>query len=383
MLDICKGFDDVNFNENVSHDVDFSLRIFARIKDEEVLHVERIVYYWRHHTKSFGVKESQKVSTYSKIAIKRYMDSKSIAGEVVDGPIFNSFRVRPTITGNPLISIIIPTSDKWELLDKCLASIEKNSGYENYEILIVKNNVKTDGAKRYHESLVNRYRVLKYDKEFNYSAINNFAAKEAKGDYLLLLNDDVEFITEDFLKSMLECFEFENIGVVGAKLLYPDNAIQHAGVIIGMNTYADHWQKFEGGYLNASEKIPNPGYIYSLISIRDFSAVTGACLMTPKALYEKIGGLSEDLKVGFNDVDYCLQARELGLKVLCTPYALGYHHEHASRIEVVKNTRNKELINNHEDRKVFGLKWRAVIDAGDPFYNSNLRTDSTVPRPKT
>ena len=376
IMDKVAGFDEVEFNSGVSQDVDLFLRIFALLDDKEILHISKILYLWKLYGKSAGHRFQNKVHNCTKKAITRYLTTKQIVGTVEDGLCFNTFRVRCKIQNNPLVSIIIPTKDKWQLLRKCIRSIESKSGYRNYEIIILSNNTEDEQALHYLQTLTGRYRVEKYNKPFNYSAINNYGAELAKGDFLLFLNDDIEFISRNVLEAVLEPLQLQDVGAVGAKLLYHDNTIQHAGVIIGFHGAAEHWHKFI--YANINRSVPEPGYLSSLVSIREYSAVTGAFLMTKKSVFKESGGFSEDLSVGFNDIDFCLKVIARGYKILCTPYALAYHYESASR----RDPMNTDLLAHPEDRKIFLEKWAAKIEAGDPCYNPNLDTFSYIPVPR-
>jgi O-antigen biosynthesis protein len=376
IMDKVAGFDEVEFNSGVSQDVDLFLRIFAILDDKEILHISKILYLWKLHGKSAGHRFQNKVHKYTKKAITRYLNAKQIDGTVEDGLCFNTFRVRCKIQNDPLVSIIIPTKDKWQLLKKCIKSIEAKSGYRNYEIIILSNNTEDVQAIEYLQTLTGRYRVEKYHKPFNYSAINNYGAKLARGDYLLFLNDDIEFKNRNTLEAVLEPMQLPDVGVVGAKLLYHDNTIQHAGVIIGFHGAAEHWHKFM--YANINRSVPEPGYLSSLVSIREYSAVTGAFLITKKSVFKKASGFSEDLSVGFNDIDFCLKVIAQGHRVLCTPFAVAYHYESASR----RDPLNADLIDHPEDRKVFLEKWAAKIEAGDPCFNPNLDTFSYIPVPR-
>ena len=376
LIDKVKGFDEAEFNMGVSHDVDLFMRIFALLDDKEIVHVPKILYLWKHYSKSSGHLSQDKVHKFTKKAIERYLASKNIVGRAEDGVCFNSFRARLKIKDNPLVSIIIPTKNKWEYLKKCIKSIESRSGYRSYEIIIIKNNTNDKKALEYLKTLESKYRVEEFDKPFNYSAINNYGKNFAKGDLLLFLNDDIEFKSSDTLTAMVELIQLDEVGAVGAKLLFPNDTIQHAGVIIGLRGVAEHWHKFMYAYINNS--LPDPGYLSSLVSIREYSAVTGACLMTKRGVFEEVGGFSEELKIGFNDVDFCLKIIDKGYKILYTPYALAYHYESASR----RDSGNKDLLTHPDDREVFIKKWSAKMESGDPYYNPNLDTFSYIPVPK-
>ena len=367
------GFDEDNFNGGVSQDVDLFLRLFARLEDKNIIHIPKVLYFWRQYKKSAGHQFQDKVHNYTKKAIGRYLETKKLDGWVEDGLTFNTFRVRFKIADNPLVSIIIPTKDKWQLLDNCLKSIKEKADYPNYEILIIKNNVEDPEAIRYLDSIKGAYRVIDYPDPFNFSRINNYAVKLAKGSILFFLNDDIEFKSPGAIRSMLELVQLEEVGIVGAKLLYPDQRIQHAGVIIGLLGIAEHGHKFMNAYWNESWE---PGYISSLVSIREYSAVTGACLMIKKTIFEEAGGFSEELQVGYNDIDLCLKVIAKGYKVLYTPYAWAWHHENASR----KN--DEDLLFHPEDRRFFSDKWAEFISKGDPCYSPNLDLTSYIPQPR-
>ena len=375
LLDRVSGFDEIAFNSGVSHDVDLFLRIFALLDDRDIVHVQKILYLWRQYPKSAGHLFQDKVHKYTKQAIKRYLRSRKIEGDVEDGLCFNTFRMRIKIKGDPLVSIIIPTGDKWQLLKKCIESIESKAGDGRYEIIIIRNNTQDRKALEYVNTLKTRYKVVDDDRPFNYSAINNLGEQHAEGEFLLFLNDDVEFKSRDTLGAVVELLQLEKVGAVGAKLLYPDHTIQHAGVIIGLRGVAEHWHKFLCAYRRGS--FPEPGYLSSLVAIREYSAVTGAFLLTKRNVFEEVGGFSEELRVGFSDVDYCLKLISMGYKILYTPHALAIHYESASR----RDRGNRDLLDHPEDRERFHNKWAAQINAGDPYYNPNLSRFSYIPVP--
>jgi O-antigen biosynthesis protein len=368
------GFDEDNFNAGVSQDVDLFLRLFARIEDKGIIHIPKVLYFWRQYKHSAGHQFQGKVHYYTKKAIGQYLETKRIDGWVEDGLTFNTFRLRINIPDNPLVSIIIPTKDKWKLLRKCLKSIKETADYPHYEIMIIKNNTEDLKALEYLDSIKDSYPVVDYPYPFNFSRLNNFAVKSARGNILLFLNDDIEFKGSGSLRAMVELVQLKEVGIVGAKLLYPDQKIQHAGVIIGLLGIAEHIHKFKDAY-SYWHKLLEPGYISSLVSIREYSAVTGACLMIKKTIFEEAEGFSEELQVGLNDIDLCLKVMAKGYKVLYTPYSWALHHESASR----KN--NEALLFHPEDRFFFSEKWAGFIQKGDPFYNPNLDLNSYVPQP--
>ncbi|MDE1828869.1 MAG: glycosyltransferase family 2 protein [Thaumarchaeota archaeon] len=252
----------------------------------------------------------------------------------------------------PLISIIIPTKDNVKLLKACIESIEVRSSYKNYEIIIVDNNSKKEETKGYLSTL--RHKVLSYPKPFNFSKINNFAVTTAKGEYIIFLNDDTTIISHDWMEKMLEYSTKPPVGVVGVLLLYPNDTIQHAGVLIGVGGIAIH--AFED--LSKDDQ----GYKGLVHKVRECSAVTGACMMIKKSIFEEIGGFDENLSYSFNDVDLCLRLREKGYLVIYTPHAMLYHHGTASR----------PYTEDDNEIRYFVMRWHDLILKGDPYYDENL-----------
>ena len=274
------------------------------------------------------------------------------------------FRTHFEIQGNPKVSILIPNKDHTEDLDKCITSIMDKSTWKNIQIVVIENNSEKAETFQYYEDLEKRYsqvKVVKWDGPFNYSAINNYGAKYADGDYFLLLNNDTEVITPEWLDSMVGYCQREDVGIVGAKLLYPDNTVQHAGVVVGIAGFAGH---ILTGYDRNAVGDP-----WRLITTQDESAVTGACLMVKRSVFEALHGLDESFAVALNDIDFCLRARALGKKVIFTPDACLYHYESKSR--GFENTLEKKA---RFDKEVahFRDRHRKFLKAGDPYYNPNL-----------
>ena len=274
------------------------------------------------------------------------------------------YRSHVKVQGNPLISVIIPNKDHTDDLELCLFSMTRKSTYRNYEILIVENNSEKEETFEYYRKLPDRYpkaRVLTWEKEFNYSAINNFAAKEAKGEYLLFLNNDVEILTPDWMEEMLQNCQQENVAAVGAKLYYPDDTIQHAGVVLGLGGIAGHIM------CRASKE--DPGYFGRMISVQEISAVTAACMMVKKSDFDAVGGLDETFQVAFNDIDLCMKFRAAGKKIIFTPYAELYHYESKSR--GLEDTPEKQFRFDKEVKR-FQEKWAQQLEMEDPYYSPNL-----------
>lgn len=337
----------------------------------KITHVSKVLYHWRKIEGSTASEFSEKsyaqqrgLKALESAIIRRGLDAK-----VVNGKNPGTYKIDYSLREKPLVSIIIPFKDKPELLDICINSILQKSIYNNYEIIGISNNSNEEKTFELIKELEKNKQVsfYEYNVPFNYSQINNYAVRNfAKGDHIILLNNDIEIISPNWIESMLVFSQREDIGVVGAKLYYPDNTIQHAGVIIGIGGVAGHSHK----YFDKEEH----GYFSRLDIIQNVSAVTGACLMVKKSLYIEFNGLNEkELTIAFNDVDFCLRLREKNYFNIYTPYAEAYHHESISRgseDDPKKITRfNKEvhyMMDRHKD----------ILKDGDPFYNKNLTLEN-------
>ena len=347
----------------VSQDYDLFLRVVSQSR--RVLHIPKILYKWREHGSSTGHLFMELVMESSRRALQDFADREGIQGVVTCTKHFNFFRLKRDLLDHPKISIIIPTKDRIDLLRRCIESIQNRSSYDNYEIIIVDNLSQEDQTASYLDDLQELHpncRIIKFSEKFNYSKLNNYAAKFALGDYLLFLNNDVEVLNSDWLEAMLEQSQRDEIGCVGAKLLYPDKRIQHAGVIVGWGGRAEHIYKWAD-----SNDI---GYMGHLVSIRNYSAVTAACLMIRRSIFDEVGGFDERFEIGFGDVDLCLRVRELGYENLFTPYAELLHYESATR------GRTLSFDPHPDDTKRFIEIWQKYIQMGDPYYNPNLPLDS-------
>jgi GT2 family glycosyltransferase len=264
------------------------------------------------------------------------------------------YTTRFTVTGRPLVSILIPTRDQVGLLRTTIESILSRTDYASYEIVVVDNNSRDPEALAYLASLRPPCHVHRWTQPFNYSAINNFGVRAARGEQLLFLNDDVEVIRADWLTALLEYAQFDTVGAVGAKLLYTDGTIQHAGVVLNVGGVAQH------AFRCTAREVQGVPRLADLP--RNCSAVTGACMMVPRRVFDEVGGFDEALRVVFNDVDLCLRIRERKYEVVYTPHALLYHHEGASR----------GRLHPPEDERLFANRWAARLGRVDPYYNPNL-----------
>ncbi len=280
------------------------------------------------------------------------------------------FKISYQIIGNPKISIVIANKDHEADLRRCIASILERSTYDNYEIIVVENNSVTEEIGKYYEELKEKgegkVKVVVYDGAFNYSAVNNLGAKEADGDYLLLLNNDTQVITVNWMEELLMYAQREDVGAVGAKLYYENRTIQHAGVVLALGAHRT------AGHSHYGQHRENLGYMGRLCYAQDVSAVTGACLMVARKLFWDVGGLDESFAVSLNDVDFCLKLREKGRLNVFTPFAELYHFESVSR---GLDDQGEKARRYEEESERFRRKWKEVLEKGDPYYNPNFSLD--------
>lgn len=364
LLDEAGAWESLEFEGAQDHDL--LLRLTEKAKRIE--HIKKVLYIWRGHAGSTA--SGMEAKPYAIAAGERAIDAhlarvglpgKAKAVEGAPG----AFQIRYELTANPLISVLIPNKDHVDDLERCLSSLYKNAGYDNFEVLVLENNSTDPATESYYAALPAAYprcRVLRYEGAFNFSAVNNFGAAQAKGEHLLLLNNDIEVLSPDFLRELLSYSQRADVGAVGAKLYYPDDTIQHAGVIMGINGSAGHSHK---GYPRAAV-----GDLYRLVTAQDYMAVTGACLMTKTALYRAAGGLDEErFAVAYNDVDYCLKLWQQGLHNVFTPRAEAYHHESKSR---GLDTTPENAARYAQEKANFYAKYQAYIDQYDPYYNPHF-----------
>ena len=349
-----------------AQDHDFILRCTE--KAEHIVHIPKVLYHWRCHAQSTSENPESKLYAFENgcKAVKAHYDRIGIPAEVEQGPFYGMYRTHYLWKEQPLVSILIPNKDHVADLKKCMDSIEEKSTYRNFEFIIVENNSTEEETFAYYKEIEKRdnVRVLYYKEEFNYSRINNFGAKEANGEYVLLLNNDTEMIEPDSIKEMLDVCMRPDVGIVGAKLIFEDNTIQHAGVIIGFGGVAGH--AFIG------QDRDDNGYFSRIISVQDLSAVTAACLMVRRSVFDELEGLNEEFKVAFNDIDFCLKVRKAGYLVVYNPYAQFYHYESKSRGQ--EDSADK-VARFQQEIGLFGERWGELLENGDPYYNPNLTLD--------
>lgn len=346
-----------------SQDYDLILRLTEQAR--HIVHIPKILYYWRSHANSVASDVSAKPYTVdsAKRALARHLERVGLKGEVLDAKVPSTYRISYEIDGNPLVSILIPNKDHVQDLKKCIDSVKNKSTYGNWEIIIIENNSTEKETFSYYDEIRqdDRIQVVTWTGEFNFSAINNFGAQYANGDYILLLNNDIEVITPDWLEQMLMFAQRKDVGAVGAMLYYPDDTVQHAGVILGIGGVAGHSHK------NFPRN--HPGYIFRLTIAQNYSCVTAACILMSRKVWDEVHGLDEAFKVAFNDVDLCMRIRQAGYLIVWTPYAELYHFESKSR--GLEDTPEKQLRFDGEVNR-FQSRWAAELDAGDPYYNPNL-----------
>lgn len=352
-----------------AQDYDIILRMSENAK--HIIHIPKILYHWRVHelsTAKAGAHAKPYAYEAGKKAVQAQIDRLGLKGHVEDGNTLGTYKVNYEIEENPKVSIIIPNKDYISILKVCLKSITKLTTYKNYEIVVVENNSTEKETFDYYKKIDGKdnIKVVYYpEKEFNYSKIINFGVRNCSGDYVIQLNNDTELLTPNWLEEMLGFAQREDVGAVGVKLFYPDKTIQHAGIIIGIGGVAGHVFK------NTPHNMH--GYFSKDSMIQNLSAVTAACIMTPKKIYEDIGYMDEDFKVAFNDVDFCLRIRQLGKLIVYNPYVQFLHYESKSR--GYEDTPEKQARFKGEiDR--FYEKWQSFLDKGDPYYNINLRLDN-------
>lgn len=347
-----------------AQDYDFVLRCTEQ--SGQIVHIPKVLYHWRAHENSTAENPQSKRYAFEAgmRAVQAHYDRLGLPAEVTMGEYPGLYRTTWRWQEQPLISILIPNKDHTEDLDKCIQSIEQKSAYRNYEYIIIENNSELEKTFAYYKKLQEnneKVHVVYWDGEFNFSAINNFGASHARGEYLLLLNNDTEMIHPDCLWQLLGYCMREDVGAVGARLYYEDGTIQHAGVVLGFGGIAGH--TFIGFDHNAN------GYFSRIICAQDYSAVTAACMMTKKSVFDAVGGLTEELVVAFNDIDYCMKVREMGKLVVYNPYAQLYHYESKSR--GLEDSPEK-IERYYREMKYFVEKWKECMDHGDPYYNPNL-----------
>lgn len=361
-----------------SQDHDMILRLTDKAR--HIVHVPKLLYYWRQHAgstagnihaKSYAI-DAARGAVADHLRRHGYRNFKITSTRAFE----TIFKISYEIEGNPLISIVIANRDHEPDLRRCLNSIFDKSTYENYEIVIVENGSTDDAVRRYYRELQSgpycgRIRIIDAGRQesFNYSRLNNQGVAASHGEYILLLNNDTQVISVNWMEELLMYAQREDVACVGGKLYYPDKTIQHAGIILGLGAHRTAGHPFYG------QRRENLGYMGRLCYAQDLSAVTGACLMVKRCLWEQAGGLSEEFAVSLNDVDFCLRQREAGYLNVFTPFAELYHYESASRGSDVDGVSAERAERYNQEAELFRSRWKTVLDRGDPYYNPNFTLD--------
>ena len=356
------------FDGSQDHDMILRLTDMA----QNIVHVPKLLYYWRSHAgsvasdisaKSYAIEAARgAVADHLRThGFKNFSITSTRAFETI-------FRISYEILGSPRVSIIIPNKDHKEDLERCITSILEKTTYDNYEIIVVENNSVTTDIEDYYEEIKKneKIRVIEYIGEFNYAKINNYAVEHADGQFVLLLNNDTQVISVNWIEELLMYAQRKDVGAVGAKLYYPDKTIQHAGVVIGLGAHRT------AGHTHYGKSYENLGYMGRLCYTQNVTAVTGACLMVKKFLYITVGGLDDHFRVSLNDVDFCLKLRQRGYLNVFTPFAELYHYESISRGLDDTGERAERY---EKESELFREKWAKELAEGDPYYNPNFSLD--------
>ncbi|MCI6621020.1 MAG: glycosyltransferase family 2 protein [Firmicutes bacterium] len=347
-----------------AQDYDFVLRLTENT--QKIYHCPRILYHWRCSNQSTAANQGNKMYAIhaGKEALNAHYKRIGWNARAQEGAVDGWYQTKFTLKEEPLVSILIPNKDHTDDLDVCLNSFFERADYQNYEFIIIENNSVLPETFAYYEKIEKEHdnvKVVYWEAGFNYSTINNFGFKFAKGDYIMLLNNDVELITPDIFQSMLGFCIRPEVGIVGAKLLYNDHTVQHAGVLVGAGGLADH--VFKGIHED------DPGYMGRAISSQDVSAVTAACLLVKRSVYEEVGGLEDEFQVAFNDVDFCLKVRKAGYLIVYDADVKLFHYESKSR--GMEDT-TERFIRFGNEMMLLNSKWDILSTFVDPYYNPNL-----------
>lgn len=366
--------------EDVAGAQDYGLTLRCLAAGARFEHVAHVLYHWRvlpGSTADCSADSKPYAIEAGRLALQRHFDSLGIRGTVEESETPFVYRMRYALPESaPLVSIVIPTKDHVETLDACVMSIAQKATYANYEIVLVENNSEDQETFAYYETLPERVaaasggkgaaRVEWWPGEFNYSQIINFGVEHAKGDYLLLLNNDTEVISSDFIEEMMGYLQRPDAGVVGAKLYFADHLVQHAGILVGVRGALAH--------ANQDFSAKREGYLARAVRPGNFSAVTGACQMVRRDVFEQVGGYNEEFAVGFNDADFCLRVWEAGYRTIFTPYAELYHYEFTSR---GREEANEEKMRRWKrEQALFMQRWPEFFLNGDPWLGPNLSAES-------
>lgn len=348
---------------------DYDLVLRATERSRSISHIPRVLYHWRMHEASTSMNSDSKsyAGEAGRAALEAHCRRCGWNAKVERTDLPFAYRVRHELVERPKVSILIPNKDKISLLSACVESIVEKTSYDNYEIVVIENNSVEPETFAYYDELQRRgkARVVVWPDAFNFSKIMNFGVQQCDGDYVLLLNNDTEVITPNYLETMLGYFQVKGVGIVGAKLLFPDDTVQHGGVVLGPYRSA--------GHLFASLPKDDLGYFCRAVLPQNLSAVTGACQLVPRSVFEAVGGYTEAFEVGLNDVDFCLKVREAGYRVVWTPDALLYHYEFSSR---GRDREGAQAERAEREIALLRMRWPRYFETGDPYVGPNVSPDS-------
>ena len=350
---------------------DFDIILRMSETTNKIQHIQKILYHWRVHPNSTAAETAGEAKPYAfeagRKAVEAHLKRLGISARVEHGISLGIYRTIYNVEGNPKVSIIIPNMDHIEELKVCIDSILEKTTYSNYEIVVVENNSVNESTFEYYKEIEknDKIKVVYYpEKKFNYSKIINFGIRNSDGEFVMQLNNDTELITPDWLEDLVGYAQRKDVGAVGVKLFYPDDTIQHAGVIVGMGGV--------GGHIFKNHKRDQMGYFARERYTQNLSAVTAACIISRREIYEEVGYMDETFEVAFNDIDLCLKIREKGYLIVFDPYVELYHYESKSR--GYEDTPEKIKRFNGEIKR-FQAKWKEVLEKGDPYFNKNFRLD--------
>lgn len=359
------------FDAGLSISQDYDLILRACERSQTVVHIPEVLYMWRERRASAGFEQRASVADTSRQVIEQHLERCGLSAEVAPGGVFNFYRLDYPLPPQHRVAVVIPTKNHWQLVQQCIESLERTVHQARYDLVIVDHASDEAESKAYFDQLAQAHRVVRVTGPFNFSVLNNRAVAGLGGDYshYLFCNNDIEATTPGWLEHMLGLAGQADVGIVGAKLLYPDgDSVQHAGVCVGLHGAAEHYGKFMS--IRLADGSPHPGYMGSLVSDLEVSAVTAACMLIGCEAFDAVQGFDEQLAVGFGDVDLCLRVRQQGYRVVQSNHAVLLHHESYSR--------GKSRIDPHpEDSALFRKRWRTLIEQGDPYYNPNLTPHDT------
>jgi len=351
------------FREEFNDCLNYDLILRASEQARQIVHIPKVLYHRRDRGAAGSCEDAlTRFQAIAPRALAQHLARKGRSGTIEDGLRLGTFRITSPLPTRPLVSILIPNKDQPRLLQQCVESLDRSS-YREHEILLIDNGSKLPETKALYDRLARQpqIRILSWPDPFNFAAINNDAARHARGEILLFLNNDTEVVNSDWLERMLDHAIQPEVGAVGAKLYYGDGTIQHAGVILGIGRLTGHYQKHFPGN--------STGYGNRLVCVQNLSAVTGACLMMRKSVFQEVGNFDVGFRVAFNDIDLCMKVRRLGYRVVWTPHAELRHYESLTR--GFDDTPEKRALSYYEDLR-FRWKWQSEIDRGDPYYSPNL-----------